>query len=186
MEFLIKLLLILISGSALVFLLICLYIINQGNAKFELLKNQRSPFSLAALTKESAKFETIIPFINSGSQDGTITDFFPRHLLPQEQFDKVKVETFLSRTTAERSDGYWEAIIVPKKSGETIKLTVVFTAKDGDILSALKEMVDMPISFVCHIVSRGEWYLQKYDIVMTRKEIAQELDKLSRALKEAN
>jgi hypothetical protein len=185
MEFLIKILLILISGSTLVVLLLCLYIVNQGNAKFELLKNQRSQFNLVSLTKESANFEVSIPFVNSGSQDGTITDFFPRHLLPEEQFDKVKVETFLARTTAERSDGYWEAIIIPKKSGETIKLTVVFTAKDGDILAALKEMVDMPISFVCHIVSRGDWYLQKYDIVMPRKEIAQELNKLSRALKEA-
>jgi len=186
MEYFINLLFIIIGAGIAICVAVWLYILNQGNAKFEFLISQRSPFNLVEMTKDSATFTASIPFVNSGSQDGTITDFFPRHLLPQEQFDKVKVESFLSRTAAERSDGYWEAIIIPKKAGEIIKLVIVFTAKDGDILPVLKEMVDMPVSLICHIVSRSKWYLQKTDIVVPKKEIVQEIEKLSSALKEAN
>lgn len=181
MEFLLNLLIVGAVVAAAICLAVWLYVFNQGDARFEFLVSQRSPLHLTELTKESATFTVSIPFVNSGPQDGTIIDLFPRCLLPQEYFDKVTVESYLARTDAERSDGYWEAMIIPKKTGGIIKLTVKFTAKEGDIAVALKEMVDMPVSLVCQIVSRSKWYLQKTDMVMPKKEFAQEMEKMSGA-----
>jgi hypothetical protein len=184
MEFLVNIFIFLVLALAAAGLAVYLYILNQGDAKFEFLVSDRAAFKLSSLTQESAVFTTSVPFVNSGPQDGTIVDLFPRHLLPQEQFDKVKAESFVSRQGAERSDGYWEAVIIPKKTGGVLNVTVVLTAKEGGILPLLPEMVDMPVKLVAHIVARRKWYLQKAEIILPQTEIAAEL--LKRSLKEAN
>ncbi len=72
-------------------LVVWLYITVQGDAEFEFLVDQRTNFSLTALTDDTATFTCKVPFINKGPQDGTIMDAFTRHLLPREQFDAVAV-----------------------------------------------------------------------------------------------
>ncbi|HWR42692.1 hypothetical protein [Sporomusa sp.] len=154
---------------------IWLYIANQGDAHFQFIVDQRTDFTLTEVTKDTATFSATVPFINNGTQDGTLMDVFPRHFLPYEQFDAVDTDSRLTLDCANRSDGYWEAYIVPKNTGGSIILTVKFTAKAGDIMAALKDMVDMPIDIVFQVVARSPWYIHKNRLVMTASEIQKAL-----------
>ena len=87
-----------------------LYIAKQGDAEFEFLVAQRTDCRLEAIDRDTAIFTCNIPFVNKGSQDGTIMDCYPRHLLPQEQFDEVAVVSLLELETSPRRDGYFEAV----------------------------------------------------------------------------
>ena len=167
MELLIVLLIVVLGAAVGVWL----YIAKQGDANFKFIVDQRTDFTLTGITKETATFSATVPFINNGSQDGTLMDVFPRHFLPCEQFDAVDTDTRLTFDRANRSDGYWEAYIVPVTTGGSIILTVKFTAKSGDIKVALKDMVDMPIDIVYQVVARSLWYIAKERLVMTADEI---------------
>lgn len=148
-----------------------LYIANQGDANFKFIVDQRTDFTLKAITKDTATFSATVPFVNNGTQDGTLMDVFPRYFLPYEQFDAVDTDARLTLDKANRSDGYWEAYIVPVTTGGSIILTVKFTAKSGDIKVALNDMVDMPIDIIYQVVARSLWYLAKERLVMTADEI---------------
>lgn len=167
MEFLIALLIIVLGAVVGIWL----FIANQGDANFKFMVEQRTDFSLIGITQDTATFSTTVPFVNNGTQGGTLMDVFPRHFLPCEQFDAVDVDSRLTLDKANRSDGYWEAYIVLKNTGGSIILTVKFTAKSGDIKAALADMVDMPIDIVYQVVARGPWYLNKERLVMTADEI---------------
>ena len=167
MGFLIVLLIIVLVGAVGVWL----FIAKQGNSNFKFIVEQRTDFILKGITKESATFSATVPFVNNGTQDGTLMDVFPRHFLPCEQFDAVDTDSRLTLDSANRTDGYWEAYIVPVTTGGAIILTVKFTAKSGDIKAALNDMVDMPIDIVYQVVDRGLWYLAKERLVMTADEI---------------
>lgn len=167
MEFLVGLLIVMLV----VVVAIWLFLAKQGDAHFRFIVVQRTDFTLKELSENTATFICTIPFINNGTQDGTLMDVYPRHLLPCEQFDAVDVDSRLTLDSANRNDGYWEAYIVPKGTGGAIYLTVKFTAKSGDIMTALKDMVDMPIDIVFQVVARSPWYIDKNRLVMTAGEI---------------
>ncbi len=149
-----------------------LFIARQGDAEFEFLVDQRTDFKLEELNGDKAVFSCVVPFVNKGTQDGTIMDCFPRHLLPQEQFDAAEVSSRLELETRRRSDGYFEALIVPKTDGNAVIVTVAFTAKRGDIKQALAGMVDMPIEIYFQVVARSNWYVDKQRVVMKADEVA--------------
>ncbi|MDF2874076.1 MAG: hypothetical protein K0R22_759 [Sporomusa sp.] len=171
MEFL-AIVLILVLGAAVG---IWLYIAKQGDAHFQFIVDQRTDFTLTEITQATATFSATVPFVNKGTQDGTLMDVFPRHFLPYEQFDAVDTRARLTLDSANRSDGYWEAYIVPFNTGGAIILTVEFTAKAGDIRDALKDMVDMPIDIVFQVVARSPWYIDKNRLIMTAGEIQKAL-----------
>lgn len=171
MEFLTWLLVI----AGIVILAVWLYIVRQGDAEFEFLVDQRTDFVLDKLSTDKAVFSCKVPFVNKGTQDGTIMDAYPRHLLPYEQYDLAEVQSRLTLEANPRTDGYWEAVIIPKTTGGAIILTVQFTAKNGDIRDALRQMVDMPIDIVYQVVARSDWYIQKTRLVMTADEIKRAL-----------
>ena len=167
MEFL-AVLLILVLGAIVG---IWLYIANQGDAHFKFVVEQRTAFRLKSMTQDSATFVSTVPFVNNGTQDGTLMDVFPRHFLPCEQFDAVDTDSRLTLDSANRNDGYWEAYIVPRNTGGSIIVTVKFTAKAGDIKAALKDMVDMPLDIIFQVVARSPWYIHKNRLIMTADEI---------------
>lgn len=166
-EFLIGLVVIVLCAIAGVWL----FIAHKGDAHFTFIVEQRTDFTLKEITQESATFSTTVPFVNDGKQDGTLMDVFPRHFLPSEQFDAVDTDSRLTLASANRTDGYWEACIIPVTTGGSIILTVKFTAKAGDIKTALQDMVDMPIDIVYQVVARSLWYIAKERLVMTAEEI---------------
>lgn len=161
-------LLILVVGAIVA---IWLYIAKQGDAHFQFIVDQRTDFTLTEITQAAATFKATVPFVNNGTQDGTLMDVFPRHFLPCEQFDAVDTDVRLTLDSANRSDGYWEAYIVPYNTGGAVIVTVTFTAKDGNIREALTDMVDMPIDIIFQVVARSPWYMDKNRLVMTAAEI---------------
>ncbi|MBP2639553.1 MAG: hypothetical protein H6Q66_504 [Firmicutes bacterium] len=170
--------------AALLALLVWVYIRRQGNEKIRFDIGQRSDCVLETLTETTAVMSCKVPFRNTGSQDGTVMDAFPRVLLPYEQYDAVEVSARMMLETAPRVDGYWEAVIIPKHTGGTVVVAIQFVARQGDIRTALAEMVDMPIDLVLHIVSRSLAYLTKQRIVITSEEIAKALESQSGAQSE--
>ena len=171
MEFLMTIVLLAVIVSVAVWL----FIAKQGDAEFEFMVSQRTDFVLDESTEKTAAFSCEVPFINKGSQDGTIMDAYPRHLLPYEQFDGVEVSSRMELTTAPRTDNYFEAVIIPKGTGGVVRVTVQFTAKNGTIKEALDNLyeltVDMPIDIVYQIVARTPWYIHKARMIMTCDEI---------------
>lgn len=166
----------LVIAFAMVAVAIWLYVIRQGDADIEFLVDQRTDFTLEGMTKNTAAFSCNVPFVNKGSQDGTIMDCYPRHLLPQEQYDGVEVISLLELETLPRKDGYFEAVIVPKTTGNAVIVTLQFTAKQGDIKQAIAEMVDMSVDIVYQVVGRGKWYITKQRMVVAADELVKALN----------
>ncbi len=171
MEFLLMIL----SLVLIVIIAVWLYIVRQGDAELKFIVEQRTDFGLVDSSEKTATFATKVPFVNRGPQDGTIMDAFPRHLLPKEQYDKVKIHSQLTLAEMPRDDGYWEAIIIFAGTGGSIIITVEFTAKEGNIREALSDMVDMPIEIVYQVVGRKNYYITKARLVMTADEIKRAL-----------
>ena len=163
------------SVMVLVAVAVWLFIAKQGDAEFEFKVGERTQFVLEELTEKTATFSCAVPFVNKGSQGGTIMDAYPRHLLPCEQYDGVEVSSRMELTTAPRTDNYFEAVIFKSGMGGTVVITVKFTAKAGDIVEALTAMhelcVDMPIDIVYQIVARTPYYIHKTRMIMTCDEI---------------
>jgi len=153
-----------------------LFIAQQGDAEVKFLVDNRTAFTLTEVTKEQAVFSCQVPFVNKGPQDGTIMDCYPRHLLPQEQFDATELVSWIALVKSPRRDGYFEALIVPKTTGDTVEITLKFIAKNGDIRTSMADMVDFTLDIVYQIVARSEWYITKERMTVTATELIQALE----------
>lgn len=162
----------LIGIVALIAVCVWLYFLRQGDAEFVFLTDSRTEFQLKEITETKAVFVSQIPFVNRGTQDGTLVDVFPRHLLPYEYYDAVHSESRITIASQPRKDDYWEAVILNSGKGDTAILEVTFTAKEGDIRTALSEMVDMPVDIIYQVVARCNYYLDKARLVMKSEEVA--------------
>jgi len=152
-----------------------LYIVNNGNAEFDFLLDQRTDFKLEEMSSSRAVFSCSVPFVNKGKQDGIIMDCFPRHQLPQEQFDAVELASRIELESKRRLDGYFESVIIPTKTGSALIVTLIFTAKAGDIRQALAGMVDMSVDIIYQVYALSKWYMAKPRILVTANEIIQAL-----------
>lgn len=161
---------------AVLYLLFRLFAWKQGDAKFIVEARRRKPFELKELTNDTAVFETEVPFRNGGKQLGTIMDFYPRTLLPREQYDKCVVHSQLANKAAERDDNYWEAVIYNPGESGTIRVTIALVSKDHNIREDLKTFPDMPIDLVYQVVSRSEWYIHKARITLKATEVQHALE----------
>ena len=161
---------------AAVSLVMWLYFIRQGDAELEFVVDQRTGFKMYSVNSSTAVFSCKVPFVNKGMQDGTIMDCYTRHLLPQEQYDGVELASWLALETRPRNDGYFEALIVPKTTGETLDITLKLMAKDGDIKAAMTDMVDFSLDIVYQVVARKEWYIAKQRMTITADELIQTLN----------
>ena len=147
----------------------------QGNEEIIIDVKRRTAFILEDISFNEAVLCCDIPFINRGKQYGTILDAFPRHLLPQEQFDGVHIYSWLTDAHKERHDGYWEAIIVKQRKSGVMRLRLVLTAKTGNIRKDLIDFPDMPIDIVHQVVGRTDYRISKARLVLTAEELEQAL-----------
>lgn len=170
----------LIIGAAILLAIgLWLFVLKQGDAEFAFLTKSRNPFTVQEIGADRAVLVTQVPFVNRGTQAGTIVDVFPRYLLPYEYFDAVNVAAKITIASRPRRDEYWEAVIVEPGKGDAIILSVTLTAKDGDIVGSLREMVDMPIDIMYQIVSRCNLSLYKERLILTSEEVAAALAEVS-------
>jgi hypothetical protein len=151
-------------------LAIWLYIKSKGDCKFAFLVDQRTQFVPVEIKDDYAVFSCQVPFVNKGTQDGTLIDVHIRTLLPYEYYDKVVVDGRMHNATDPRNDHYWEAVIIPYGTGGAAVINIKLTAVDGDIRAALAEMVDMPMYIVFEVVGRRPIVVYKTYLVMTREE----------------
>lgn len=162
---------VLLVAAGVAALAVWLYIVKQGDAEFDFQVDQATPFEIVERSDTAITVRCKVPLINKGTQDGTIMDCYTRHLLPYEQYDGVEVYSRLELEAAPRSDGYFESIIIPKNTGQTVVVTVTLTARKGTIGQALEEMVDMPIDIVHQVVARSDWYISKARLIMQAAEL---------------
>lgn len=148
----------------------------QGDENLVFLVNRRTPFKIEDISFNQLTLVTEIPFRNQGKQNGTIMDAFPRHLLPQEQFDAVHVESWLTNAHEERHDGYWKALIVEPGKGGKILLRVILTGKSGNIRTDGKEFPNMNIDVVYQMVGRSDWHIAKARLTLTHDEVVRALE----------
>ena len=161
---------------AVLYLLFRLFAWRQGDARFVIEARRRKPFELKQMTQDTAVFETEVPIHNAGRQLGTIMDFYPRTLLPREQYDKVIVHSQLANKAAERDDNYWDSVIFNPGDKGMIRVTIALVSKDGNIREDLKTFPDMPIDLVYQVVSRSEWYIHKARITLKASEVQHALE----------
>ena len=161
---------------AVLYLLFRLFAWKQGDARFVIEARRRNPFESKKITQDTAVFETNVPFQNMGKQLGTIMDFYPRTLLPHEQYDKCVIHSQLANTAAERDDNYWESVIYYPGEGGTLRVTIALVSKNNTIREDLKTFPDMPIDLVYQVVSRSEWYIHKARITLKASEVQHALE----------
>ncbi|WP_110953494.1 hypothetical protein [Anaerosinus massiliensis] len=161
-------------GLVIVISLVCwAYIVNKGNAEFELKVAERTPFELVNITDDSITLSCQVAMVNKGKQLGTIMDCYSRHLLPYEQFDGVQVLSKVELENAPREDDYFESILIERNTRINLKVIVKLIArKNQDIRETLKNMVDMPIDVVYQMVTRADWHIEKARIEMKASEVA--------------
>ena len=143
----------------------------QGNEGITILVKRRTPFVVEDISFDQVVLTTDIPFVNKGKQYGTIMDMFPRHLLPEEQFDNVQIHSWLTDANKERHDGYWEALVYKQRKGGTIRLRVILTGKNGNIRKDVVGFPDMPIDIYHQVVGREEYRISKTRISLTAEEL---------------
>ncbi|WP_311517580.1 hypothetical protein [uncultured Megasphaera sp.] len=165
-----------IACIAILYILFRLYAWRQGDAHFVVDVRRRTPFVLKEMTQTTAVWETEVTFHNIGKQLGTIMDFYPRPLLPQEQFDRCRVQARLTNLASERDDGYWEAAIYYPATSGLLRVTVILTSKTGNIREDLRTFPDMPIDLVYQAVARSEWYIHKARITLRAAEVYREIE----------
>lgn len=147
----------------------------QGEEKIKFLVEQSSPFKLEKMTERDVWFSCTIPVMNHSSQDGIIMDAFPRVLLPYEQYDKVEMRGLLYNEKFPREDGYWEAYILPKEKSINTVLVLKLSAREGNIIDALQEMVDVPVEIYYQTVGRGSFSIKKSRIMLMKEDVVREL-----------
>lgn len=151
------------------------YAWRQGDEAITMLVKRRTPFVVEDESFQQVVLVSDIPFVNKGRQNGTIMDLYPRHLMPQEQFDNVHIQSWTTDANAERHDGYWKAQIIETRKGGTVRLRLIFTAKNGNIHKDLKGFPDMNIDIVYQVVGRSDWHISKNRITLTAEELQQAL-----------
>lgn len=167
----------LLFAAGLLALVVWLYIARQGDAEFEFIVDQRTEFQVDELKRDEVSFSCKIPFVNKGTQDGTIMDLYPRHLMPREYYDKLDIASRMTLESNPREDGYWEAIIVFKTTGDAIILTLTLKARDGgNLYEAISGLPDMPVDIVYQVMARSDWYITKTRLTVPSGELRQALD----------
>lgn len=162
-------------------LAVWLYIKSKGDCRFVFLVDQRTQFEPVEIKDNYVVFSCEVPFVNKGTQDGTLIDVHLRTLLPHEYYDKVDVDGRMHNASDPRSDHYWESIIIPYGTGGSAVLKVKLTAVNGDLKAALAGMVDMPMYIVYEVVGRRPIVVYKTYMVMTQEETRAAVEKIPAA-----
>ena len=128
-------------------------------------------FRLFALKQGDEKVILLPKRATKGRQNGTIMDLFPRPLLPEEQFDSVKVDAWAMDINRPRHDGYFEAVIIKPRKGGTIRVYVTLKGKNGNIREDIKGFPYMNIDIYYQVVGREDYHIDKQRIRLTPEEV---------------
>lgn len=151
---------------------VALYITFQGDAIIQMLTEKKSKIVQDALTDNRVDFSLVVPFYNMGKQEGTILDAYMRIYLPQEQYNDILLRGKVNLKGALREDDYFEALLVPAKTGNSFVLRFEAYAKNGkNISEALKNIPDVDVALFADCRGRRELYTVKKYFTLTAQEM---------------
>ncbi len=143
-------------------LVVAVYIARQGDAKIELKTAERTKAEKNTEKEGRIDFSVDIPYVNSGTQEGTILDAYMRIYLPEEQYDGVLLRGKVNLKDVLRGDDYFEAVLVPAGTGKTMVLRFEAYARNGqNIKEALSAMPDVDVALFADCRGRGKLYTVK-------------------------
>ncbi|MCD8175808.1 MAG: hypothetical protein LUD41_07895 [Phascolarctobacterium sp.] len=167
--FLIKLVLGLVILGVLV---VAIYIAKQGDAKIELKTTERTKVGKTAEKEDRIDFSLDIPYVNNGTQEGTILDAYLRIYLPEEQYDGILLRSKVNLKDVLRGDDYFEAVLVPAGTGKTMVLRFEAYARNGkNIKEALSAMPDVDVALFADCRGRGKLYTVKEIFTISATEM---------------
>lgn len=122
--------------------------------------SQHIPWSVQKNRDNQLIFSTIIPVKNETSIDFTLIDVFPRLQLPEEQYKEGVWRSWCRQVESKRTDGYWEAVIVPRTTETAIEIFVVLDSLktfDTAMMNLPDFSIDLYWLMVCRNPQRVEW-----------------------------
>lgn len=153
-------------------IVVAVYISAQGDARIELQTEKRTPVKKVREVDGRVDFEVEVPFTNTGKQEGTILDAYMRIYLPQEQYDDVLLRGKVNLKGVLRGDDYFEAMLVPSGTGNTLLLRFEAYAKNGkSIAEALKGAPDVDVALFADCRGRRELYTVKRYFTLSGDEL---------------
>lgn len=121
----------------------------------------KSAWSVSKVSDSFAQFTVKVPLKNETGIDLTIVDAFPRILLPEEQYKSARVFGRAVFGEDAREDGYWEAVIIPRRTGANLTLVLEITSEAGTLEKALAEMPDFNVDLYWQTVCRNPIRIEK-------------------------
>lgn len=162
----------LIALAILGVIVVGLYIAHQGDAVMRFKKAARSKAVLDAVCDDRLDFSVEIPYDNIGKQEGTIIDTYMRIYLPQEQYNDVLLRGKVNLKNVLRDDDYFEALLVPAGTGNTLVLRFEAYARNGkSIKEAMQNIPDVDVALYADCRGRGELYTKKEIFTLSAEEM---------------
>ena len=149
-----------------------LYIALQGDAVIEFATAARTEATLEKREAERLYFAVKVPFKNTGRQEGTILDAYLRIYLPQEQYDGLRLRGKVNLEGVLRDDDYFEALLVPAGSSNSLLLRFEASPKAGlSLEEALGGAPDIDIALYADCRGRRELYTIKRYLTLSAVEL---------------
>lgn len=131
-------------------------------------------FTLEETTRQELVMVGEIVLYNDGKQQGTVMDCLGRAYLPCEQYPDLNVRVRLTPSEAPRTDDYWEAVLVPAKTGLRTRVEVTITAANGHLTEAIAEFGKVDFDVIYQVLGRSDWYYDKTRLTLTGDDIRSE------------
>ena len=132
---------------------------SQGQVRFDW--SAKSIWKVSKSSDSFAQFTVKVPLKNETGIDLTIVDAFPRILLPEEQYKSARVFGRAVFGEDGREDGYWEAVIIPRRTGANLTLVLEITSEDGRMERALAKLPDFNVDLYWQTVCRNPIRIEK-------------------------
>lgn len=149
-----------------------MYIKMQGDAEMVLDVSKRTSAVKVSDNGQRLDFEVEVPYSNVGKQEGTILDTYMRIYLPQEQYSDVLLRGKVNLKNVKREDDYFEAVLVPAGTGNTLLLRFEAYAKHGKtVTEAINGMPDVDVALYADCRGRGALFTVKKFFTLTAQEM---------------
>ncbi len=153
-------------------LLLYVFISMQGDAEMLVDVKKRTSAVLVSATDDCLRFDVEVPYKNTGKQEGTILDTYMRIYLPQEQYADVLLRGKVNLKNVLREDDYFEAVLVPAGTGNTLLLRFEAYAKNGKSLAeAIQGLPDVDVALYADCRGRGALFTVKEYLTLTAEEM---------------
>ncbi len=153
-------------------IVVAVYIFMQGDAVLHFNTKARPAVLKVAASARRLDIIVEVPYSNSGKQEGTILDTYLRIYLPQEQYADLLLRGKVNLKNVLRDDDYFEALLVPAGSSNTLVLRFEAYARNGlNIAAALAHIPDVDVALYADCRGRGKLFTVKEIFTLTAAEL---------------